>query len=30
VPTVEAAVAEFRPTHSAVPLDIVSKSQLTA
>jgi hypothetical protein len=30
VPTVEAAVAEFRPTHSAVPLHIVSKSQLTA
>jgi hypothetical protein len=30
VPTVEAAVAEFRPTHSAAPRHIVSKSELTA
>jgi hypothetical protein len=30
VPTVEAAIAEFRPTHSAAPLHMASKSELTA
>src|SRR5215217_1427931 len=30
VPTVEAAVAEFRSTHSAAPLHMASKCELTA
>jgi hypothetical protein len=30
VPTVEAAVAEFRPKHRAAPLSVTSKSELAA